>query len=447
MYYSKNNVYINEDSKILFDLTNMDIYELDDKHFKIFNELYFNKEQSDIGHDNDTLNVYNMFFKTNTQKPLYNDFIKSIRINVSNTCNLKCTYCYANQGNYNNEDAVMDINTAEKICNYISTKFPEVDEIAFFGGEPFLNIPVIEYICEYFSDIRPMSFATVTNLTVLNDHIINLINKYNIKITGSLDGPKEINDIYRKYKSGDGTFNKISKNIHEINSKAPKAIKLIESTYTKQSFEKYSKQELLDFFYNNYGIKNILIADVLSDDNNIALPSKCKSENIEDIEKIIEDTFETILEDKPIDGSLIISLLLFLNKNYNDNFCNAGIREILIDHKGEIWPCQAYINREDFHMGSICNSDNSTFNKVNTNLKNICKSNLTNCDECVARYWCNKCIAYTSLTDVNKEYYYNEAKCNYNKLFTEKVLDKLCEYIKNGKLNVLIKNLNRIMEI
>ncbi|WP_346871324.1 radical SAM/SPASM domain-containing protein [Clostridium sp. UBA5119] len=444
MYYSKNNVYINEDSKILFDLTNMDIFELDDKHFKIFNNLYFNKEQLDINNDNETLEMYNMFFKRSSEKPLYNDYIKSIRINVSNTCNLNCTYCYANQGNYHNEDGVMTIDTAEKICNYITTKFPKADEISFFGGEPFLNVPVIEYFCKYFSDQKPTSFAAVTNLTILSDDIINLINKYSIKITGSIDGPKEINDIYRKYKNGDGTFDTISENIHKINRKTSKAIKLIESTYTKQSFEKYSKQELLDFFYNNYGIKNILIADVLSDDNNISLPSKCKSENVE---QIIENTFESILKNQPVEGSLIISLLLFFNKNYNDNFCNAGVREILIDHQGEIWPCQAYINREDFYMGSIYNNDDTTFNKVNTNLKTIGKSNLTNCYDCVARYWCSKCIAYTSLTDSNKESYYNEAKCNYNKLFTEKVLNKLCGYIKSEKLNLLIKNLKEIVEV
>ena len=80
-------------------------------------------------------------------------------------------------------------------------------------------------------------------------------------------------------------------------------------------------------------------------------------------------------------------------------------------------------------------------------LKNIKKSNIEYCNECIANYWCDKCIAYTSLTDDKQKEYYDRYKCNYNKILTERVLDKLSNYIKSGDLILINKNLKKLIEV
>ena len=180
---------------------------------------------------------------------------------------------------------------ALKICQYIEDNYIEVEEISFFGGEPLLNIDVIEIICKYFS-CKDIKFSMVTNLTLLDEKVINLINKYNIMITGSLDGPKDINYANRLTLDGEGTFDIISDNIKKLKIKNPKALKMIEATYTNQSYKKYSKRQLANFFYENYKVSNIMFGDVITDNKEIELPHKYIEYNMETLDEDINFLYE-----------------------------------------------------------------------------------------------------------------------------------------------------------
>ncbi|WP_326522664.1 radical SAM/SPASM domain-containing protein [Clostridium butanoliproducens] len=376
------------------------------------------------------------------------DIIKNVRLNISNVCNLKCSYCYANKGNHGKQANLMKPDLALKICQYIEDNYIEVEEISFFGGEPLLNIDVIEIICKYFS-CKDIKFSMVTNLTLLDEKVINLINKYNIMITGSLDGPKDINYANRLTLDGEGTFDIISDNIKKLKIKNPKALKMIEATYTNQSYKKYSKRQLANFFYENYKVSNIMFGDVITDNKEIELPHKYIEYNMETLDEDINFLYECLINNKIsfLDKCAVPLLILFTKKS-SDNFCNAGIKTILIDDVGDIWPCQGYINREEYKMGNILyHNENNDFYYTQQKLKNIKKSNIEYCNECIANYWCDKCIAYTSLTDDKQKEYYDRYKCNYNKILTERVLDKLSNYIKSGDLILINKNLKKLIEV
>lgn len=173
MYYSKNNVYISKDESILFDLDTLDIYEIDEKTFRIFNNLYFS--ESINCYEDDADDIYQLLF-TGRRYVNLADNINSVRVNVSNTCNLRCKYCYANHGNYGTSDRLMSIEIADLVCKYIGKFIPNIKEVSFFGGEPLLNIDIIEYICERLYN-RNIKFSMVTNLSILNDKIISTISK------------------------------------------------------------------------------------------------------------------------------------------------------------------------------------------------------------------------------------------------------------------------------
>lgn len=73
--------------------------------------------------------------------------VTRITIHVTNDCNLRCKYCYANGGNYHEEKGIMTKKTAEEFIEFMSSHFDYVGYIVFFGGEPFLNTHIIDYIC------------------------------------------------------------------------------------------------------------------------------------------------------------------------------------------------------------------------------------------------------------------------------------------------------------
>ena len=100
-----------------------------------------------------------------------------VTVCVSNDCNLRCKYCYAKGGNYGRNRSVMSKKTAKSFVDFCVTNFNRVDNVSFFGGEPLLNYPVIEYICKLFKEqslnesFTLPSFSMITNGTLCNDEL------------------------------------------------------------------------------------------------------------------------------------------------------------------------------------------------------------------------------------------------------------------------------------
>lgn len=202
--------------------------------------------------------------------------INTIRINVSNDCNLNCKYCYADGGNYKKEVGLMDISTATAVVRFIENYFPNVETIFFFGGEPLLNIEIIEFICEHLSE---KYFKLITNGFFINDKIIEVIKKYDIKIGISIDGPENIHDEFRVTKSGAKTFRKICQNINRLQENGI-SLTNIQSTYTEFAKRQMKKSDLVDYFIQNFDFKFLTIGDDVTE--------KCldliKDEDVDSIE-------------------------------------------------------------------------------------------------------------------------------------------------------------------
>ena len=144
--------------------------------------------------------------------------LKRIQIMVSSICNLNCIYCYANGGNYGYKEEIMRYEVADKIIEFIKKNIDSVSEIDFFGGEPIIGYKIIIYICDKLKEENlKLNYTMVSNLTMLPEEFISYIKRYNISITVSLDGPKEITDYLRLPKSGsDSTYEKVKNNIERL---------------------------------------------------------------------------------------------------------------------------------------------------------------------------------------------------------------------------------------
>jgi uncharacterized protein len=127
-------------------------------------------------------------------------------LNISQGCNLGCSYCFADKGKYGTQNtSFMTFENAKRSIDAFISKFGGVASIKLFGGEPLLNFDLIKKICDYLAHLVeenkiqniPMP-VVITNLTILNDEMINYFKKYNFSVTVSLDGPESINDSFRK---------------------------------------------------------------------------------------------------------------------------------------------------------------------------------------------------------------------------------------------------------
>lgn len=360
----------------------------------------------------------------------YSDQVDGLKIHVSNSCNLRCSYCYANQGNYGSKSELMNINTANDIIYFINEymKNNPLKYITFFGGEPLLAIDIIEMICRAFFD-KGIIFLMQTNGTILNDKILNIIKKYNVIITVSLDGPKEINDFNRVDKHGVGTYDTIINNIKLLGSN----VKSIQSTISDEFAEEYSKDIIYTYIFKKTGI-SFLKAEY-------DLKSKVKlKEN--DIEKEVEDFFKYVLEDEFIIDSYGYRILRFFFSTMNSRYlCSAGTNLLTIDVNGNIYPCQLFINNRDYYMGNV--KDNfslmdTRYKEVVEKLINLSKSFKGDCDNCLAHFFCSACIASND-KDTNNCI----NKVEYAKIF----LEKFADIIVNGNMDSISNTFIKVVDV
>lgn len=420
-------------NRLLFNVANMELFSLKEEFVnvlgKISEEKTLTEKEKEIWEKiKNTCKPNDDFY---TKEPSTST-ITSIKLIVSNDCNLRCSYCYASYGSYGKKRKVMKPEEAVNLSKEIANKFPNLSAILFFGGEPLLAVDAIETICMGFKD-KKVNFLMETNGTIYSERIHKLIEEYNIKVTVSIDGPEFINDVHRKYPDGRGTYTTIVTNVKKLN-RNKENVGFIQATYTKQAYEKLSKTEIIEHLKNEVGIQRISVFNVVTNDKNLKVPHDDEN-GLDRIDDEVEKFFSDIFEEKyNYNISLNTITNSILSQRRYSYFCNAGINQITIDSDGDIWPCPLYISRGNYKIGNIYDdiyAINSGFKRISEMLQSVNKETHEDCRNCVASFWCTKCPA-KSLIEKGK-LIIDKEDCDKNIKLTELVLTKLFQIMRNGR--------------
>ena len=127
--------------------------------------------------------------------------VKALCLHVAHTCNLNCAYCFASQGKYQGERAIMSYEVGKRALDFLiensgSRRNLEVD---FFGGEPLMNFDVVKDLVSYARSVekehgKNFRFTLTTNGVLIDDDVIDFANREMSNVVLSLDGRKEIHD-------------------------------------------------------------------------------------------------------------------------------------------------------------------------------------------------------------------------------------------------------------
>ena len=221
--------------------------------------------------------------------------------------------------------------------------------VMMFGGEPFLNLPIMEYCFEkgleiaYQNNLRFTS-TIVTNGTIMNDEVKRIINKYKnkigLQIQLSVDGVKESHDMYRVMRSGKGSFDKIEKNINEFK-------KLFKEDDRSLSIHGCLNKKTLSYLYESYlffretwGFKQIWFMPIHAED----WDDKDVDVYKEQLQKIADYILEKAKQTKSIDEVQFYAPIdkCLLPDQRPSAPCGAGKNYITITAKGEIYPCHHF---------------------------------------------------------------------------------------------------------
>ena len=381
----------------------------------------------------------------------FNDFfkLKDVTMNITNSCNLNCIYCFE----HNKNGQKMSLELAEKIidkcyANYVAnndTKFPFV--VNFFGGEPFLAWDVIEHSLKYAKNKKyRIDFGVTTNLTMLTDHMIDIIEEYDLGLLVSVDGIKEIHD-----KNRCNSYDIVMKNLKRLLDRDLKHLIEVRMTVMPSDLD-----NLLDGIQTlfNLGIDNIAPVPV-TDTNWTENDLESLKNNMRKVWTWAFDVYndeenKRNLSLKCIDDYLEMMLCPNIILPSQTNVCTAGtFSSCSIGVKGDIMPChQRHTiaeNYDDLVLGNINNDDDLKMVQFNNQTINSIDNN---CEQCLARAVCKGGCPSENLTKNKNGNIMNKIQCSVlcsmvevAQEFQYLLLTEDVKNIRSHKLNVLSQNI------
>ena len=295
-----------------------------------------------------------------TFKERSGNVIKALCLHVAHTCNLNCSYCFASQGKYHGERALMSFEVGKRAIDFLIENSGERRnlEVDFFGGEPLMNWDVVKQIVEYARSVekqrgKNFRFTLTTNGVLIDDDVIEFSNREMSNVVLSLDGRKKIHDATRVDYAGNGSYDRI----------VPKFQKLVASRggknyYMRGTFTHRNPDFTNDVFHMaDLGFTELSMEPVVcSPDDPMALTP-------EDIE-IVKEQYEILAKEmlkreKEGRGFTFYHYMIDLTAGpciyKRISGCGSGTEYMAVTPWGDLYPCHQFVGEKSYKLGDIWN--------------------------------------------------------------------------------------------
>ena len=318
--------------------------------------------------------------------------IKALCLHVAHTCNLNCEYCFAGQGKYHGEDAIMSFEVGKAALDFLvknsgTRKNLEVD---FFGGEPLVNFDVVKRLVAYARSIeketgKHFRFTLTTNGVLLDDDVIDFLNKEMNNVVLSLDGRKEINDAKRKRLDGKGSYDIIVPKFQNFVKKRGDKEYYIRGTFTRNNLDFTN-----DIFHMlDLGFKELSMEPVVSKpDTEYALREEDLSLIYEQYEILAKEMIKRRREGNPFTFyhyMIDLSGGPCIYKRITG--CGSGTEYLAVTPNGDFYPCHQFVGDKNFLMGNV--RDGITNTKLRDEFKLCNVYSRKECENCWAKLYCS----------------------------------------------------------
>ena len=350
------------------------IAEFENKDKDVIVAEMLTKYASDDLTENDVLECYaqveelkaaGKLFAPDTFEPMANKLkektagvVKALCLHIAHTCNLNCSYCFASQGKYHGDRAIMSYEVGKRALDFLveNSGTRHNLEVDFFGGEPLMNFQVVKDLVAYARSIekekgKNFRFTLTTNGVLVDDDVIEWANRECSNVVLSLDGRKEVHDRFRVDYAGNGSWEKI----------VPKFQKFVEArggkdyymrgtfTHANPDFLEDIKQ-MLDLGFNELSMEPVVCA---KDD-----PSALTDADMEIVMKQYEDLAALMLEkDKEGKPFTFYHYMIDLTGGpciyKRISGCGSGTEYMAVTPWGDLYPCHQFVGEEKFKLGDI----------------------------------------------------------------------------------------------
>ena len=319
--------------------------------------------------------------------------VKALCLHIAHTCNLNCAYCFASQGKYHGERALMSFEVGKRALDFLiensgNRRNLEVD---FFGGEPLMNWDVVKRLVEYARSIeqekgKNFRFTLTTNGVLIDDEVIDFCNREMSNVVLSLDGRKEINDRTRVDYAGNGSYDRI----------VPKFQKLVKARggknyYMRGTFTHANPDFTKDLFHmaDDLGFTELSMEPV------VCAPDDPAALTPEDLE-IVKEQYEILAKDmlrREKEGKPITFYHYMLDLTGGPcvykriSGCGSGTEYMAVTPWGDLYPCHQFVGEENYKLGDIWNGVTNT--ALREEFRSCNAYARPECADCWAKLYCS----------------------------------------------------------
>ena len=318
--------------------------------------------------------------------------VKALCLHIAHDCNLACQYCFAEEGEYHGRRALMSFEVGKKALDFLvansgSRRNLEVD---FFGGEPLMNWEVVKQLVEYGRSIeeannKKFRFTLTTNGVLLNDDILDFVNKEMGNIVLSTDGRKEVHDRMRPFRNGKGSYDLIMPKFKKVADSRNQTNYYVRGTFTHYNLD-FSNDVLS---LADQGFKQISVEPV------VASPEDAYALRTEDLPQIFEEydklAVEMIKREKEGRGFNFFHFMIDLTGGpcvYKRlSGCGSGTEYLAVTPWGDLYPCHQFVGNEDFLLGNV--DDGIVRKNICEEFKQCNVYSKPKCKDCFAKLFCS----------------------------------------------------------
>ena len=321
-----------------------------------------------------------------------NTVIKALCLHIAHTCNLTCEYCFASQGKYHGERALMTFEVGKRALDFLieNSGTRHNLEVDFFGGEPLMAFETIKQLVAYAREQEKIHnknfrFTLTTNGMLITDEVIEFANKEMSNVVLSLDGRKHIHDSTRKTITGQGSYDII----------LPKFKKLVEARqgknyYMRGTFTHQNTDFVKDILHMvDLGFTELSMEPVVCD------PSEPYALTEQDL-PILKQQYELLAKEmiaRNNNGNPFTFYHYMIDLEHGPciykriSGCGSGTEYMAVTPWGDLYPCHQFVGDEKYKLGDIYNGVSNTavrdeFKMCNAYAREGCKN-------CWAKLYCS----------------------------------------------------------
>lgn len=318
--------------------------------------------------------------------------VKALCLHIAHDCNLACKYCFAEEGEYHGRRALMSFEVGKKALDFlVANSGNRVNlEVDFFGGEPLMNWDVVKQLVAYGRSLekpnnKKFRFTLTTNGVLLNDEVMEFVNKEMSNVVLSLDGRKEVNDRMRPFRTGKGSYDLIVPKFQKLAESRNQTNYYIRGTFTRNNLD--FSEDVKHFA--DLGFKQMSIEPVVGPEEDLY------SIREQDLPQIMEEYDKLALEYidryKKGNGFNFFHFMIDLTQGpcvYKRlSGCGSGTEYLAVTPWGDFYPCHQFVGNEDFLMGNV--DEGIIKPEIVKEFGNCNVYSKEKCKNCFAKFYCS----------------------------------------------------------